>query len=135
MSRADNAVDDLTELINIIVKKYVGQFTNSHGQIDLKKKSGFAGKLPTSLGGGGFKDHDHGGGVDQGQKLIEANTHESVILGPAAGAMHWQSAALASLIESLVPVQRIAVPVTNGDPDFPELIFDGGDVVLEMIDA
>lgn len=28
---------------------------------------------------------------------------------------------------------RALVPVTNGDPAYPELVFDGGDVVLEAV--
>lgn len=105
VNTADNTIDQLTELIHIIARKYVSQFTNSHGQIDLKKKSGFSGKLPGSLGGNTFIDHDHDGTDGQGQQLSAENTHLDPLLGPAAGAIHWQQAAIQALIaaESIDP--------------------------------
>lgn len=46
-------------------------------------------------------DHDHGGGLEEGLPLAAANTHESVVLGPNPGAIHWSEAALLTLLGTI----------------------------------
>lgn len=46
--------------------------------------------------------HPHdGSGPEAGIKLAAGNTHEAVVVGPATGALHWDAAALTTLINAL----------------------------------
>lgn len=63
------------------------------GKINLGSGTGgFTGVLPIPQGGTGtdvgFKDHSHDGTREQGQKLIQGNTHEDVDTDSSASALH-----------------------------------------------
>lgn len=73
------------EIRKAILKQFevkTGGWLTGSNKIDLNSGSrGFQGVLPTSSGGTGsdvgFKDHSHDGTREQGQKLVQANTHQS----------------------------------------------------------
>jgi hypothetical protein len=68
-------------------------FLTAGGKVNLSAgTAGFTGVLPITQGGTGtdvgFLDHSHDGDRRQGQKLLQANTHESVDTDTATTALH-----------------------------------------------
>ena len=74
-------------------KDRTSAFLTDGGKIDLSKgTAGFTGLLPITQGGTGtdvgFLDHSHDGTRKQGQKLLQANTHETPDTDVADNSLH-----------------------------------------------
>jgi hypothetical protein len=160
MSNPD--VDNLMALLHKAMYKAVedtfGKFVTSDGKLALRTAP-VQGPLPKGGGGTGtthgFADHGHSGGTD-GQQLDEANTHGALDVDPAT-MIHWTREQLQDMIAggflfagdgisldyddetNVLTISGSAAattrwePLTNGDPDFPELIYEDGDVLMEEV--
>lgn len=92
-------VESLRGLIEDLLEERTGRAILANGGINAAAIQGVLAPSQGGTGGdNGFRDHPHSGLAGEGQKLAAGNTHEGVTLGPSAGAIHWQRAAIEALV-------------------------------------
>lgn len=98
-----NQADFMHRMIYRIVYEVVGNLITDDGKLALGTAA-VQGQLRKGGGGTGntwgFADHSHAGG-NQGQRLAEANTHQSLNVDPAT-AIHWSREMLQDMMASFL---------------------------------